>query len=85
MASTVVVTARIGEQLSADLDRLAAESERSRAWLVGKAVEQYVADELEMIAFIEEGDADFREGRVLSQEEMTVWAQSLSRPIADAA
>ena len=85
MSKTVVVTGRISEELSARLDMLCGETERSRAWLIGKAIEQYVTDELEMIAFIAEGDADFREGRVVSHEEMKAWVESLASPAAAAA
>ena len=85
MNKTVVVTARLSEAVSARLDTLAAKTERSRAWLIAKAIEQYVDDELEMIAFIAEGDADFREGRVVSHEEMKAWVASLAQPAAAAA
>lgn len=85
MSDTVVVTTRLSASVSGDLDRLAAETERSRAWLVAKAVERYVAEELEMIAFVEEGDRDFREGRVLSHEEVKAWVESLAHLAAAAA
>ena len=70
MKKTVVVTARIDEETLAGLDRLAEHYERSRAWLVGKAVARYVNEESEFFAFV--------------QEEMEAWVKSL-RPAADAA
>lgn len=83
--NTVVITARIGEELSVKLDKLANDTERSRAWLIAKAVARYVEEELQMTAFVEEGDADFRAGRVVSHEEMNAWVDSLARPAAAAA
>lgn len=85
MSNAVVVTARISHDVSAKLDALARETERTRAWLIAKAIEQYVDEELEMIAFIAEGDADLREGRVVSHEDMKAWVDSLARPAAAAA
>lgn len=85
MIKSVVVTSRISAVLSDRLDQLAADTERSRAWLIAKAIESYVEKELAMIAFIEEGDADFREGRTVSQAEMKAWVESLGRPASAAA
>ena len=70
MASTVVVTARIGEQLSADLDELAGHRDRSRAWLIEKAVAAFVADELELYRSLKEADAEVERGDYVSHDEL---------------
>ena len=70
MTKTSVVTSRIPADVLADVDRLARELDRSRAWIVSKAVERYVSEELEFISFIKEGEADLDAGRVHSQEEV---------------
>jgi len=67
---TAVVTSRLTADLLADVDRLARELDRSRAWIVARAIERYVSEELEFIEFIKEGEADLEAGRVHSQEEM---------------
>ena len=70
MSKTAVITARVSEELAADLDKLAGELERSRAWIVAKAIKRYVREELEFIAYIQEGEDDIAAGRVHSQEEV---------------
>lgn len=70
MAKTSVVTSRLSVESLADVDRLARELDRSRAWIVAKAIERYVREELEFIAFIKEGEADIAAGRVRDQEEV---------------
>jgi predicted transcriptional regulator len=70
MSKTNVVTSRLPDEILADVDRLAKELDRSRAWIVAKAIERYVGEELEFIAFIKEGEADLDAGRVRSQDEV---------------
>lgn len=70
MTKSTVVTTRLDPPTTEALDALAQELDRSRAWIVAKAVERYVKEELEFIAFIKEGEADIDAGRVHSQEEV---------------
>jgi predicted transcriptional regulator len=70
MAKSTVVTTRLEPSATEALDTLARELDRSRAWIVAKAVERYVAEELEFIAFIKEGEADLDAGRTVSHEEL---------------
>jgi predicted transcriptional regulator len=70
MTKSTVVTTRLAPAATEGLDTLAKELDRSRAWIVAKAVERYVADELEFIAFIKEGEADLDAGRTISHEEL---------------
>lgn len=81
---TSVVTARLDPETLAGLDKLAEYHERSRAWLVAKAVKQYVKEESEFFAFLQEGEDAIDRGEFLTQEEMEAWVKSL-RPTADAA
>jgi predicted transcriptional regulator len=83
MSKPHVITARIDDETLAGLSRLAKYHERSRAWLVAKAVEQYVKEETEFFAFIQEGEDSIERGDYLTQEQMEEWLQSLKR--ADAA
>lgn len=70
MSKTAVLTTRVSNELSARIDELAEAMERSRAWVIAKAIERYVEEELEFIAAIREGERDFEEGRTFTQEEV---------------
>jgi predicted transcriptional regulator len=70
MSKTTVVTARIDPETLAMLDRLAAYYDRSRAWLVAKAVEQYVRDESQFFAFIQEGEDAIAQGDYVTHEQL---------------
>ncbi len=65
--SKSVVTARISEQLSADLDELAGRRERSRAWLIERAIAGFVADELELYRSLDEAEAQIDRGEYTTQ------------------
>ncbi len=79
MSKTTVVTARINSEIVADLDRLATHYDRSRAWLIANAIDQYVKHENEFVAFVKKGDEDVDNGDVFSQEQMEDWSRSLQR------
>ena len=70
MSKVVVVTARIGEQLSADLDELAGYRERSRAWLIEKAIAAFVEEELDLYRSLAEADAEIDRGEFVSHEDL---------------
>jgi len=70
MTKTAVLTTRVSTELSDRIDTLAKETERSRAWLIAKAIERYVEEELELIEAIREGERDIDEGRFFTQEEV---------------
>ena len=68
MAQSVVVTARVSEQLSADLDELAGHRDRSRAWLIEKAIAAFVRQELELYRSLAEADAEIDRGEFIDHE-----------------
>ncbi len=70
MAKTAVLTTRVPVELSDRIDRLTKELDRSRAWVIAKAIERYVDEELELIDFIQEGERDIDEGRFYTQEQV---------------
>jgi predicted transcriptional regulator len=70
MSKTTVLTTRVSAELSARIDELAKETERSRAWVIAKALERYVDDELEFIGAIREGERDIAEGRFVTHDEL---------------
>lgn len=67
---TSVITTRLDPETLAGLDKLAEYHERSRAWLVAKAVKQYVKNETEFFAFLQEGEDAIERGEYLTHEEL---------------
>jgi predicted transcriptional regulator len=84
MSKTVVITARLDEATLESLDSLAASRERSRAWLVAKAVKRYVEEETTFRAFVQAGIDSADSGDLISQEEMENWFEQ-RRQLAAAA
>ena len=70
MSKTTVITARIDPDTLASLDELAESQERTRAWVVAKAIKRYVKEETEFRAFIKEGEDAIERGEYLTHEEM---------------
>jgi predicted transcriptional regulator len=81
---TSVVTTRLDEDSLARLDLVCQRQERSRAWIISKAVKQLVDEEIAFHDFIQEGEDAIDRGEVYTQEEMVEWVRSLRRT-ADAA
>ena len=67
--SSTTMTIRIDTDIKEKLDRLAADTRRSRSFLAAEAVSAYVARELAIVEGIAEGLEDVREGRTVSHEE----------------
>ncbi|WP_040621120.1 CopG family ribbon-helix-helix protein [Rhodovulum sp. PH10] len=63
-------TVRLDEETLAALDRLAEKTERSRSWLVGRAVEDYVAANAWQIEAVEAGIAAADRGDFAGDEEV---------------
>lgn len=84
MGKTAVITARLDEETLQSLDALAESQERTRAWLVAKAVKRYVKEETEFRAFLKEGEDAIDRGDYFTQEQMEEWVQARGRT-ADAA
>ncbi|MES1973070.1 MAG: ribbon-helix-helix protein, CopG family [Pseudomonadota bacterium] len=70
MSKTAVITARLDEETLKSLDALAQSQERTRAWLVAKAIQRYVKEETEFRAFVKEGEDAIDRGDYLTHEEM---------------
>eukprot|EP01035_Chromulina_nebulosa_P037657 gene37657-50841_t len=79
MSKTSVITARIDVDLSDRIDALAAKLDRSRAWIMSKAIERFVEEETAFRAFIQAGEDSIDRGEFFTQEEMEEWAESLGR------
>lgn len=62
------VTVRLDSATKARLDELAQHTRRTRSFLAGEAITDYVERELAIIAGIERGLADMKAGRTTSHE-----------------
>ena len=82
MTKSAVITARLDSEALAKLDQLSATLDRSRAWIVAKAVQRYVDEELEYRAFIQQGVDEADRGELISQEEMEAWFEARHRQAA---
>jgi predicted transcriptional regulator len=70
MSKTAVLTTRVTADLSDRIDQLAQALDRSRAWVIAKAIERYVDEELEFVESVREGERDIAEGRFFTQEQV---------------
>lgn len=82
MSKSAVITARLDDEALAKLDQLATTVDRSRAWIVAKAVQRYVDEELAFRAFVQEGVDAADRGELISQEEMEEWFEARHRQAA---
>ena len=82
MSKSAVITTRLDNDALARLDALATMLDRSRAWIVAKAVQRYVDEELEFRAFVQEGVDAADRGELISQEEMEAWFEARHRQAA---
>jgi predicted transcriptional regulator len=69
MASTTL-TVRLAPELKDRLGMLAERTRRTKSFLAGEAIADYVARELEIVAGIERGLDDRTAGRVVPHEEV---------------
>jgi predicted transcriptional regulator len=69
MASTTL-TVRLTPELKARLGKLAERTQRTKSFLAGEAIGNYVERELEIVAGIERGLDDMKAGRVVAHEDV---------------
>jgi len=70
MGKMEVFTVRLPAELKAKIDELAKNTERSRSWVVNKAVENYIEYNDWFIEKVKEGIADADAGRFASPQEV---------------
>jgi predicted transcriptional regulator len=66
MAESSTMTIRLPAATKKKLGRLATHTNRTKSFLAGEAIEDYVARELAIVEGIERGLADMHAGRVVS-------------------
>jgi predicted transcriptional regulator len=74
---TRVLTAHVPVDLAKQIDRAAARLERSRGWIVQKALADWIAREEEHRRMTLEALADVEAGRVVDDKVVRAWAVSL--------
>ena len=76
--NTKVMTAHVPLPLAQKVDKLAAQLDRPRAWIVKQALAAWVSEEEESHRLTLEGMADVTAGRVVDQADVEAWAASLA-------
>lgn len=79
MSKTAVVTGRVPEAVSDQLDHLAERLDRSRSWVVAQAIESFVAAETALLDSLDAAEREIDEGQFLSQAQMEEWVADLRR------
>ncbi len=79
MTKFVQISGQIDAEVAGKLDDMAIKLSRSRDWIVARAVEQYVADELDLVRSLDEADAEIDRGEFFTQEQIESWLAVRSR------
>lgn len=79
MSKSQVITARIDADVAEGLDKLGVYYERSRSWLVAKAVAKYVDEESKFFAFLKEGEDAIERGEFITHEDLIAEIEALRR------
>jgi predicted transcriptional regulator len=77
MPTTATMTIRVSSETKRKLERLAADTRRSKSFLAAEAVSAYVERELAIIDGIRRGLADVDAGRVVSHAEAMTEIQAV--------
>jgi predicted transcriptional regulator len=82
MSKTAVITGRVPEAISDQLDRLAERMDRSRSWVVSQAIEAFVAAETQLLDSLDEAERQIDRGECRTQAQMEEWVAELRRGTA---
>lgn len=74
---TRVMTAHVSVSLAEKVDQAAERLERSRGWIVKQALSAWIAQEEERDRLTHEALGDVDAGRVIDQQAVLAWADSL--------
>ncbi len=75
---TKVLTAHVPLQLAEKVDRIAAQLERSRGWVMKQALSAWIDLEERRSRLTQEALADVNAGRVIDHQAVQDWADSLN-------
>ena len=65
-----VTTVRFDPEIREQLDKMAEQMDRSRAWIIKEAIAQYLERETWHLAEVQKGIDDMEAGREISHDEM---------------
>jgi predicted transcriptional regulator len=74
-----VVTAKLPDDLVAQLDEVAAQIDRSKSWIIREAVSEWLSEEQHRHELTLEALRDVDENRTSSHEEVKAWASEQKR------
>ena len=74
-----VVTAKLPDELVAELDEVSSRIDRSKSWIVRQAVAEWLSEERRRYDLTLEALSDVDEGRTVSHAEMKSWAEQQKR------
>ena len=77
MTASTTMTIRVSPETKSKLERIAADTRRSKSFLAAEAVSAYVERELEIIDGIKRGMADVAAGRVVPHEQVMAEARQI--------
>jgi predicted transcriptional regulator len=66
----VMISARIPEDLNAELAMLAQALNRNRTWIVAEALRNYIASERQFLDAVQVGIDDWKTGRIVPHEQV---------------
>jgi predicted transcriptional regulator len=69
MTDSTTMTIRVSSETKLKLERIAADTRRSKSFLAAEAISAYVDRELEIIEGIKRGMADVAAGRIVSHDD----------------
>ena len=81
MSASTTMTIRLSAELKDKLDRMAADTRRSKSFLAAEAIETFVDRDLRIMEMIKEGQADVAAGNVIPHDEVVAEMREI---IADA-
>jgi predicted transcriptional regulator len=79
VSDSVVISIRVPVDLAEKVDRLAKDLERPRNYVAVKALEEYVASELEWVSAVKNGIEQADAGLGIPHEKVRPWLQALAR------
>lgn len=71
------ITAHIPVELAAQIDTFAEKMERPRGWIVKEALADWIEAQKAELQLIHEGVLDFEAGRLVANDEILSWIDSL--------
>lgn len=74
-----VVTAKLPDDLVAEMDEVAGRIDRSKSWIVRQAVSEWLAEERRRYELTLEGLKDVDEGRTIPHEEVLAMVEQRKR------